>query len=221
MNDHRTPRVRNTRVRLPWRLGLLGAPILLALVWVGSPSPAPGWDINARFDWVEVEHYESLAEMTNAADAVVLGRVTAVNPGRTMGTDDTIRYAAVTVEVDELLSGTLVEPSNGAVNLEIYPGDKGSDAAIARLSAGLPRSNTVLFLRNKGMEAAALGWPEQARLAELPFHRLMISSAVIVNDGGRTTVPAMNEDAQFLAQLHELGFVEAVESIRSLAAARP
>jgi hypothetical protein len=75
----------------------------------------------------EVEDYTSLAEMARASDAVVVGRITSVDPGRVFGElipelpdpeDGLVRYASMRIAVDEIVAGELPPDDVESLQLE-------------------------------------------------------------------------------------------------------
>lgn len=218
MQIYASQRARATTVRAPaWFVAIPGLAVLLAMIFGAPPAGiiSNGWPL-AQHDGVEVESYSSLAEITAAADAVIVGRVQNVAAGRTIGDKDTfVRYANVTIAVDDVLSGGLVDARASQVTLELYPGDRGNDQAISALSVGMSREATVFFLRNKGLEAAGLGWPKGAQQQETPFYRLTIGSAVVVDTGGRAVTPMVSDESPFLTAVSGTNFADFVETVRS------
>jgi hypothetical protein len=80
-----------------------------------------GFWASVYLEATEAEHYDSLPEMRDAADAVVLGSITAVTPGRTFAfpPDDVVQYVTALVQVDRVLSGEVRKDSSGHVLLEV------------------------------------------------------------------------------------------------------
>jgi hypothetical protein len=157
-----------------------------------------GWaDVAA--DALELERFDSLLAMTAGSDAVVVGRIVDVTGGRSMGgaSGHPLHYAAVTVEVDELVSGSLPTRHAQRLTLEVplFGGLETLDAA----RSSLPREESLFFLRNKG-------GPERS------FYRLVVMDGVIVNGGGTAEVPAEVEG--FMADLGGARFDRLVDEIR-------
>ncbi len=111
-----------------------------------------------RQAFLAAEHYESLAVMAKSSDAVVLGRMTAVEAGRQwtanahrpddplFGETAIARFATVTIEVERII-GEPAYPVDGTIDLEVF---LPVDGLIPRLEANLPRERALFFLRNKG-----------------------------------------------------------------------
>jgi len=122
----------------------------------------------------ELESYATLGQLTDAADAVVLGTVQAVDAGRVFGDPerDPLPVAAVTVAVDQLLAGDL--PSQHARSLIVEVPLFDGAGRLADLQAALLGSDTVLFLRAK---------------VDGDFYRLVTLDAAITDAGGAAVVP--------------------------------
>lgn len=160
-------------------LGLAAAAVLAITLLPESPGAA-----TARF-WTslflearEAEHYDSLAAMRDASDAVVVGRITSVTKGRIFGDppDDVVQYVTAVVEVESVLKGQLKEVAPNRIQLEIMvPGA----ATLDDLVASTPVSRSVYFLRHKASELEALGAPADVVAADQLFYRLVILRGVI------------------------------------------
>jgi hypothetical protein len=163
----------------------------------------------------EVEAPVTLAQLVGTADAVVHGRVVDVEPGRTFGpASRPLPYAAVEVEVVELLAGSL--PDGHAVRLVLEVPLFGGIDQIDELGDRLLGTERLLFLRNKGESARRAGLSLEEQAADAPFYRLVTFSSEVVADAGRAVVP--DADAAALADLHGIGFDRAIAVVRSAAA---
>lgn len=145
----------------------------------------------------ELEHYASVAEITAAADAVVVGRVIAVEPGRVFGgaTGHPMHYAAVTIRVTELIRGTLLDPRTVSLEVPLF----GGPTSIDRLRASLLEHDGAFFLRDKGDG----------------HHRLAVVNGAVLDDHGRAVIPAGESD--FGAAVDGGAFRDAVSLIRAAA----
>lgn len=159
-----------------------------------------GWK-DVGIDALQLEHYDSLPAMAAGADAVVLGRIVDVTAGRSMGgaTGHQLHYAAVDVQVDELVAGSL--PANHARRLTLEVPLFGGLEMLDAVRSSLPREESLFFLRNKG-------GPERA------FYRLVVMDGVIVNRGGVAEVTADGDG--FMAVLAGARFDDVVDGIRRL-----
>lgn len=106
---------------------------------------------------LEAERYPSIAAMRDSADAVVAGSFVSFDTRTFHGdaAEDVIVYLVATLRVDEVLAGSLAQPT---VPLEfLVPSVVADDAPVLEtLAATLPRSQMVLFLRHKGGAEAGL-----------------------------------------------------------------
>lgn len=157
----------------------------------------------------------SIEELIQASEAVVHGRIAAVEAGRVFGPDARpLHYAAVVVQVIELLGGDLAGDHSSSLTLEVPLFD--GPGALAGLRDATVGSERVLFLRNKGASAADAGMSEQARDADAGFYRLTSMASEIVDLDGAAAVPA--SDRQPLASLATGSFQQAIALARAAAA---
>jgi hypothetical protein len=127
---------------------------MLAIAWMvfavladdrGTDSYGEFWG-RLYFRGSEVEDYTSLAEMARASDAVVVGRITSVDPGRVFGElipelpdpeDGLVRYASMRIAVDEIVAGELPPDDVESLQLEaMVPQFRKHDVSDATLSDG-------------------------------------------------------------------------------------
>jgi hypothetical protein len=150
----------------------------------------------------------TLAELVDAADAVVRGRLTAVVPGRVFGSrhDSPLHYASATLEVEALVAGALPAAHRSSLTLEIPLFD--GPSSIADLPAW---GEAVFILRNKGTSAREAGLPASRVRSESAYYRLLTFTALVVNDVGRALTA---EDAGPLATLSGRPFEAAVAAMR-------
>jgi hypothetical protein len=150
-------------------------------------SPLNGGLIGAD----EVERPVSLDGLVDDADLVAVGRVVAVEPGRAFGPDHRqLQYAAVTVQLTEVLAGAPAEPGADRITLEVPMHD--GPEQLSRLRDEMLGSDRLLFLRNKGATAADAGMPAEAIDADRPFYRLVTFGSEVVSIDG-VAVPAVDE----------------------------
>ena len=163
---------------------------------------------------LETGEATSLAELIAGSDAVVHGRISALEPGRVFGPSSRpLHYAAATVEVIGVLAGALPVEHSSALTLEI-PLFDGPDS-IGRLRAGTAGSERILFLRNKGASAAAAGMSTDAQAADAAFYRLTSFAAEIVEADGSAVVP--EDERELLAPLSAGSFEEAIRRVQAAA----
>lgn len=144
----------------------------------------------------EVEPTGSLAELTSAADAVVTGRIVAVEPGRTFGgrSGHPLHYGAATIAVGSVLAGTLPDADATELVLEVPLFDGPEMIAELEATTGV---EGAFFLRAK---------------ADAGFYRLTHFGAVIADAGGRASTTA---GPAAIEALDGLPYDEVVARIRS------
>jgi hypothetical protein len=125
----------------------------------------------------------SLAALVGDSDAVVHGRVVAVEAGRSFGpASRPLAYAAATVEVIELVAGALPEPHRRTLVLEV-PLFDGADS-VDRVRDDLLAGERILFLRNKGASAHEAGLSSEDVAADADYYRLAaFDAAMLIADG--------------------------------------
>lgn len=164
---------------------------------------------------LETEEATSLVELIAGSDAVVHGRISALEPGRVFGPSNRpLHYAAATVQVVGLLAGGLPSPHASTLTLEI-PLFDGPDS-LERLRDATVGSERVLFLRNKGASAAAAGMSVQEQAADAAFYRLTSFAAEIVEVDGSAVVPA--DERELLDPLARGTFEQAIRLVRAAGA---
>lgn len=156
----------------------------------------------------EAEHYDSLPQMRDAADAVVLGSITEVTLGRVFAFPpaDTVQYVTAVVQVDRVLSGQVQRDSSGHVLLEVMLPTPGLANDVI---ASTPRNQSIFFLRHKATELANLGAPADVVAADELFYRLVTLRAVVWTDSGKAAVHP-GEVPDFLTALGGRPFDEVV-----------
>ena len=160
----------------------------------------------------QVETPASLAQLIGSADAVVHGRVTAVEEGRVFGSASyPFHYAAVTVRVAEVLAGSVA--GGGTLTLEI-PLFDGPDA-LNGLRAQLLDSDRVLFLRNKGTSARQAGLSVAEQGTEAAYYRTVTFGSEIIDLGGIAAVPP--DDVPVLEEFANRAFDEVLAELRASA----
>lgn len=183
---------------------------------VSAPQRGTAWT-GATAEALELGWFATLSDLVAGADAVVRGRIVAVEAGRMFGgaTGVPFSYAAATVRVDDLIAGTLPRDHGRELTLEIPL--FGGDEALAALRTQVGATDSVFFLSNKGASAATAGMSAAEQSADAEYYRLVTLRSVIEEDHGRVVLPAGEELA--LADLNGLPFDEAVTLIRR--ASRP
>lgn len=115
----------------------------------GASGQGAFWEA-LRVTGDEAEGYPSLESMAEAAGAVVVGRLTRVEIGRTVQGDapeDLAGYALTVLTVDTVLMGSV---STEAVPLEfLLAGAPQSEEGASALAEDLPEDRLLVFLRAK------------------------------------------------------------------------
>lgn len=169
----------------------------------------------ASVEATEIESASTLAELTAEADAVVRGRITAIDPGRVFGgaTGRPFHYAAATLTVDEVVAGTLPAGHRRQLTLEL-PLFDGADS-IAALEAAVPGPDSLFFLRSKAESARVAGLSSAAQAAEAAYYRLVVLRGLVENHGGIAAVAG--DEAGPLTRLRGHPFWRVVDEVRSAA----
>lgn len=160
----------------------------------------------------QIEVAESLPELIATADAVVLGRVVAVETGRSFGSDSyRLHYAAITVRVDEVLAGGVGGSATLTLELPLFAGPE----QLADARAEMVGTQRLLFLRNKGTSAREAGLSVEEQRNEAAYHRLVSFGSEIVERDGLAAVPP--DDGAALAGLADRPFAAVLEIVRAAA----
>lgn len=165
-----------------------------------------------QYAFMEAEWYGDLADMTMSADAVVIGSIVAISPGRVFGDppDNGAYYAEATLRVEQLIRGRLV--TDGDVRLEIFMAEP---EVIHTLEENLPGDTGVYFLRHKGAEAVALDHPAEVVSAEQPFYRLVSMQGLLRRTSGGTTATMPGQFESFLVEMNGTSFSHTLEDVWS------
>lgn len=163
----------------------------------------------------QVETARTLPELIAMADAVVLGRVIAVEAGRSFGSESyTLHYAAVTVRLDEILSGAGGSTATLTVELPLFDGPD----RLAEVRAEIEGTQRLLFLRSKATSAREAGLSAAEQRAEAAYHRLVSFGSEVVERDGLAAVPP--DDGVALEGLAGRPFADVLEAVRAAASRR-
>jgi hypothetical protein len=150
----------------------------------------------------EVEHYGSLDEMAAAADAVVVGRITAIRAGRLFGVPgrSSLQYAAATVRIDQLLAASPATPLAAGTELTLEIPLYAGAGSLPQLRDALAATEGLFFLRRK------TDAPDEAGV-----YRLVTMRGLVLDDGGRAVTLPGEDD--FIAALDGLSFDEVARRV--------
>lgn len=160
----------------------------------------------------QVESAATLAELVTSADAVVRGRVVAVEAGRAFGSPSyTLHYAAASIRVDELLAGAVGGTTTLTLEVPLFGGAN----SLGALRAQMLGTDRILFLRNKGTSAREAGRSSEEQRAESRYYRLLTFGSEVIDLGGLAGVPP--DDGRALAGIGGRPFEDAVADVRAAA----
>jgi len=203
----------------PILLALVGMLVLVVTVWTNLAGTAQRssdlfWSL-AWVDGVQAEGYRTAEDMYAMTDAVVVGRMTGIKPGRVIGDpagDNAAFYATVTLEVERVLrsrAGAL--PEGGSINLELVTFQQ---PLVDLMVESFVPERGLYFLTSKGLNAARAGESAEVQAAEMPYYRLAVADGVVREIGGRAlTRPSL--DRSLFADSNGLPFETVVQDIAS------
>lgn len=170
-----------------------------------------GWELLRADAASEVEHYETLDEMTGSADVVVHARVTRVGLGRTFGSEiDKVYYAKLLLDIVKVLAGSPDANESSLILELLLPGPE----VLEELDRYLIGDEGIFFLRNKGREAAAQGWNAEAQEQERRYYRFVSSQGLFLSADGITAIP-LYPDEGFPAELAGMDFTDATQAVEA------
>jgi len=156
----------------------------------------------------------TLAALVAQSDAVVHGRITGVQLGRTFGPESRpLSYASVTVDVQVLVAGALPAPHRRSLVVEV-PLFDGADS-LARVTGALSGTDRILFLRNKGESAREAGMSADAAAVDAGYYRLAAFDAELLVEHG--TARRVTEGPSVLDALDGRSLGDVVTSLAALA----
>lgn len=165
-----------------WKRGSAAGAVAVLAVWLagcGGGGPEGTWVSRdawepLRLTGNEMEWYDSAEAMADAADLVVVGRITGFRPGRQAGAEDPVagpvQFVDAVVAVDEVLGGSAPRgpAPAGALAVEFLAPVGAPDQLrgyLADLRPLVDRGTVVLFLRDKGTAVAGVPpFPQEAGL---------------------------------------------------------
>lgn len=190
---------------------LAGAAASAALTESGDHERSDRFWSLTRVRAMAAESYDTLTQMTLASDAIVVGRISAIAPGREWKANEDewldpeaadallARFATVTLEIQDVIGGAVADASAGTVELEIF---LPHDGLVPQLEATLPRERAVFFLRTK---------------ADAPeFFRLVNDSQGLIREFEGTSHMVGAVEGTFLAEIDGRPFGELLAQLRSI-----
>lgn len=207
-----------TRISSRGLSGLCLTLLLIAAVIAVQPSPqdrSDGFWGAMLVQGIQRENYQSLADMQDAAEATILGRITGVQAGRVI-TDpneprDSVLYLTAEVAIERVLSGSIQPGHEGRLQLEVMLPD---EALLDRLVAEFPTERAIMFVRNKGSEVAELGFPADVQAMERDYYRLVRTEAIMREFNGLIRV-AVDTTSPFLQALDGRSFQELINTLQA------
>jgi hypothetical protein len=208
--------------------------VLVAGVWAlllirrgAQPSPRPperatekpaieAWAGFARPSADEVEHYDSLNEITDGAGLVIDGTVEDVDEGRIFGLEDlggggAVRYVLLHVRVDDVLAGTGAGEED-ILKLELGPVEM--EVPVLEAYGDLVGDRAIFFLRLKGEGIPELGIGPDPEERGLGFYRLVSTQGLFLNDQGAVALP-MWVDEGFPSEYEGMPFGQALNQVET------
>lgn len=170
---------------------------------------------------LDVEPAFSLDEVIANSDAIVLGRLTAIEPGRVVGQPvegipgAQVLFANVTVTVTEVLRGALPESDRTQLTLEVLLPGRRDFSELVTLNTSMPRSPSIFFVRSNATTAAAMGLPTEVQERERSLYHLTVQRALLSNEGGSAIAPIWTDHGDFFQRFEGRAFDPIVEEIRS------
>jgi hypothetical protein len=165
----------------------------------------------------EVEHFDTLGELSDTTDVVVTGVVTAAAPGRVVvegdPSEDGVIYQFLELTVD--VEDNLADAGRAQYAVEFGPYVQ-DDLAEAAWPADLVGDEGIFVLRRKGSANPDTGAPQVAAEFELNKYRLVSSQGLLLNDGGEVAAP-LAEEAGFPNNLEGADYETTVARVDDLA----
>lgn len=203
-----------------------GAAVLIgSFAWASSQAHAQVhrsdqfWG-SVTYRGAQIDSCPTAREMLADADAVVVGKFVAMEPGRVIGEpeiDDAAYYLTGTFEIDEVIHQRAHKSDGLDRGRPIVVETFSFEAhVVEHLANSFPTERTLVFLRNKGVSAERLGMPPSVVAAESNYYRAMCAEGIVRDLPSGAAAVVLNEDR--LAELAQETFDGAVAAARELAA---
>lgn len=201
---------------------VLAAAAILVLATMGWSNAAGSdrrssdlfWSL-AWIDGVQAEGYTSPADIYGNTDAVVVGHLKSIEPGRVIGdtaNDNAAHYVTVTLEIERTLRarpGAL--PTDGPLKLELVSFQQ---EVVDKMIDAFRPERGLYFLTSKGLDAARDGEATDVQAIEAAYHRLAVADGVIREIGG-LALTRPSPDESLFAEVENESFRSVVQDIAS------
>jgi hypothetical protein len=169
-----------------WLVRFLIGAIVFAAVVVGTMAQIANRTLPFQVQtpeagfWTQIhvngayEPYGSLGAMADAASAVVVGHFDAVSKGRVFdpepeyGDRGAAFYLNATFVVDDVLRGSLADPSTNTITVELFVG---SSSEVPKTA--VPTDRQILFLINKAAHPTNANLSAQQRTVEARYYEIL------------------------------------------------
>jgi len=178
-----------------------------------------GWTAIRPMSASDAEHAETLDELVDVADLVVVATIREVEFGRTVGDESEpcrygcsiAYYANAYLDVEDVVAGSPAYQGDVVLDLLMTERDQ-----LRQLQESLPGQRALFILRHKGENARRMGLSPEVQEARWLYYRLVSSQALYRDDGGKVRPPVGAEDEFVLAQRGR-GFDALVREVSDLA----
>lgn len=184
---------------------------------VRASEVATAWLNLASFGAEEVEHFSTLADISDTTEVVITGKVTAARPGRPLadslpdGSEQNYQFLELTIDVTDNLGAAT--GTQYAVEFGPYPAE---ELAAADWASELVSDEGIFVLRRKGSANPDTGATRVESEYELDKYRLVSSQGLLLDDGGQVVAP-LAEDTGFPNNLVGADYEVVVERVDELA----
>lgn len=202
-----------------------------------EPSPAPSASATSASSHTVLErsnlfwapltfsadfyHFESLREMAEAADLIVVGRFLGVHRGRSVAVepgeaDSALNFVRARVLIEEILKGAPESRAADEIELELF---LASPRRFDDVLANVPLEQNIFFLFNGGALSAREGHPAEVQEQNRYVYIEVSDQAILRNVDGRVSrrpPAAIEDEAEFPAQLEGDAWQDVLERVRQL-----
>lgn len=177
------------------------------------------WEI-PRLRAVEAESFDTLQDMVNSSDVVVVGRVLEVAPSRII--DARPANIADSADPDAWFAGYAsvrldaewASPAGGAVTFEVFLSTESKYREF--LTAPLPKERSLFFLRNKEVAALSAGWPAELAATERPYFMLVNADQGAIHDINGIAQIAEHDGDGLSSRINGVSFEDILREVTQL-----